>query len=217
MSVTDDLMAIFEPWMTPDLEDYLTVVGEMFSESETVIVFDPSVLEAAEVDADELNSDTAYGVLLDLDLTAAKALAYLAQFVGERLPKGLDEAGQREWILDRPNSRRGTMRSIANAAQRTMTGTRLVCIIERADGTPGDHPDDVTVLTYDYETPDPIQVRNDLEDTFPLELSLHYRALTNTTWQQVVVRYATWADVKANNRTWGDLLVGQIGGYYFKR
>jgi hypothetical protein len=107
MSTTDNLQAAFEPWMTTTLADYLDAIGTMFIDAESVLLYDTDQLAAADLDEEQIDLDVSYGQLLDPAMTPGLALAWLAQFVGERFTAGLDEAQQREWILDRPNARTG--------------------------------------------------------------------------------------------------------------
>lgn len=202
MSITDELLAAFEPWMTSDLADYLTVVGDTFAQAESVVIFDPDLLAGMGVDPDTINPDISYQFLLDPDLCPAFALPYLAQYPGERFPVTLTEAEQRQWIKDRPNSRRGTLASLTQAAARSLTGSKLVTIFERNDGTATEAPDDVTIITYTAETPDPARTVLDIMETFPLELTLHHQVVDGQTWNQVNEDYATWQDVKDHYATW---------------
>src|SRR3954452_18712789 len=94
------------------------------------------------------DDDQGWVILFDPDRCPAPALPYLAQYVGERLPVGLSEPLQREWIKDAPNQRRGTPMSIFLAAQRKLTGSRLVSMRERDGGD----PDKLTVVTYTAQT-----------------------------------------------------------------
>ena len=117
MSVADDFVAALAPWMTPDLETYARAIGGMFAEVEMWAEDSPTL--------------PGWGILLDVNTCPAKALPYLAMYVGERLPAGITEAAAREWIRDAPNQVRGTPYSIFRAAQRYLTGQRTVQIIER--------------------------------------------------------------------------------------
>jgi hypothetical protein len=214
VTITEQLLAYFEPWMTDDLETFLVAVGDTFDEAASIYLWDPATIDAAGVDPDELDGDSSYGQLLDPDVTTPAALPWLAQFVGERFPVGISEADQREWTIDRPNSRRGTLLSIANAAQRSLIGNRGVTLIERSDGVaPGDSPDDVTVIVYAEECPNPAQVQRDLQDTFPLELSLTFQVTAGMTWQQLRVAGKTWNTIKVDS--WGEMLQGRSDGIYF--
>jgi hypothetical protein len=193
MSFADDFVAAFEPWLTPALEDYLRAIATMFSEVE-LYAFDDDQGEGWEI-------------LFDPDRAPVKALPYLAQYVGEILPVGISEAGAREWIKDAPNQKRGTPRSIFLAAQRRLTGSRLVSMIER-DGT----VDTLTIRTYQEQTPDPEGTLQDLLDVVPADVILDYTDLAGQLWSDVKTAHATWADVKAAYPTWRDLAVEMGAG-----
>lgn len=187
MALADDLVAAFEPWITTDLEDFLRALGSMFSEVELYAV-------------DENDDMLGWSNLLDPDLCPVPALPYLAQYVGEQLPVGLTEAQQREWIKDAPNQRRGTVLGIVRAAQRTLTGTRLVAVNERE----GDE-DHLGIVTYTDQTPNPEQVRADILSVMPADIVLNYSNLGGQSWSSVKTNFATWQDVKDHYATWADV------------
>jgi hypothetical protein len=194
MSVTSDILEQATPWMTPDLQVYLETVGSMFLETE---------LYSADT-VDELG----WMSLLDPDLCPAPALPYLAQYVGERLPQGLTEAQQRQWIKDAPNQMRGTLQSIVRAAQRSLTGSKLVTVITRNGGI-----DKLAVSTYAVQTPSSAQVLKDLGDVVPLDISLTYTTTAGQLWVAVTAK-GTWAVVKAAYPTWGELQADRTSGVY---
>jgi hypothetical protein len=195
VSLADDYVAALAPWMTPDLEVYLRAVGAMFAEVEMYA---------------EDEEQPGWENLLDPDTCPAQALPYLAQYVGERLPKGLPEAQQRQWIKDAPNQRRGTVASFVRAAERALDPdtTQLVSVIER-DGD----VDTVTVVTYTDQTPDPVAVERELNTVFPLDMTLNYLVRDGETWTQVELTYATWDDIPAG-MTWADLQAATPAGSY---
>jgi hypothetical protein len=204
MSLADDLVDSFAPWLTADLEDYLRSIGTMFQEVELLTGM-----------GDE---DFAYMELLDPDSTPEQALAWLAQWVGERLPKGISVPLQREWINDRPNSIRGTPESIFKAAQRTLTGTRLVSLRPRTkiDGTT--HVDYITVHTLISQTPNPAAVYADLrKNLVPADIVLHYSAIVGETWADVHAANATWTLVRSNLHTWDQVYTTLSGESTFTR
>jgi hypothetical protein len=192
VSLADDFVAAFEPWITPDLEEYLRAIGGMFSEVELYSV-------AAD---DELG----WSVLLDTDLCPPKALPHRAMYAGERLPVGISDVMAREWIKDAPNQIRGTVASIVRAAQRRLIGQRTVQIDERSGVGGTDDPDRLIVNTYTSETPDPAGVFADLRrDVVPGDIVLVHQVLGGQTWASVRTTYATWAAVRTANPTWQDL------------
>jgi hypothetical protein len=203
VSVAEDLVAAFAPWMTPDLADYLTAIGGMFGEVELY----------AMADDDELG----WSILLDPDAAPVQALPYLAQYVGERLPVGLDEAGMREWIKDAPNQRRGTVESIVRVAQRYLTGQRTVAVRERS-GTGANPEDYLTVQTYTTETPNPAVTFSDLRrDVVPADIVLTHNVMDGQAWADVKLTYPTWAAVKAAYATWESARVQMPGFTVFTR
>ncbi|MCU1500595.1 MAG: hypothetical protein JWM47_4548 [Acidimicrobiales bacterium] len=203
MSIADDLVDAHAPWLTADLETYLRVIGEMFAEVE-ILAFDS-------------DTDEGWTILFDVSRCRTADLPFLAMTIGEQLPAGITEAAAREWIADAPNARRGTLMSIVRAAQRTLTGGRLVSIRERY-GPAGADDDWITVVTYTDETPDPATVERDLrDDVIPGDIELHYETLVGQTWQDVDDDYPTWAAVEAAYANWGEVASDHVGYATFTR
>lgn len=196
---TDTLLERFAPYMTPDLQDYLTVVGSMWDELDSY--------------AGLYDEDLGWATVLDADLVPAPALPYLAQFLGERLPLGLSEAESRQWIKDRPNQKRGSVTGIVRAARRTLTGSRSVTLLERTgSGTGGETVEDkITVHTYTSETPDSARVLRDLYSNVPADIKLDYTVTTGQIWGDVKAHYATWALVTAHYATWNEVRADIVG------
>jgi hypothetical protein len=197
MSFTSEYVARFDPWIA-DLQqrgidpqpliDYLETIASLFSEVE---------LYAMDWYDDDGVLHEGWTSLFDPDLCPAKALPYLAQYVGEVLPEGLwetDEAAAREWINDNPNSRRGTNRAIFLAAQRRLTGA-----------------------TYIVETPDPEGTRRDIESVAPYDVDLNIELRTGQSWGDVRATYASWTDVMNANVTWGEVAADLAGFNVFTR
>jgi hypothetical protein len=209
MSLADDLVERHEAWVSdsPDLEAFLRAVALIFSDVE---------LYALDV-VDDSGTITAEGwtILFDPDRCPAPALPYLAQYVGERLPVGLetrDEAGAREWIKDAPNQIRGTNLAIFRAAQRRLTGSRLVALVER-DGT----VDTLTVVTYNSETPDPVGTKADIRSVAPDDVVLNVMALDGQTWGLLSDTHATWQAVMDAYPTWAEVATDLVGSSTFSR
>jgi hypothetical protein len=72
-----------------------------------------------------------WSIVLDVERAPAAWLPWLGQFVGVTVDPVLDEAGQRAQISSLPGTKRGSPGSIAAAAQRYLTGTGTVYLIER--------------------------------------------------------------------------------------
>lgn len=191
------LIEEWAPYMTVDLEDYANTIGSMFDNVEQLVLL--------------LGEEDGWGPLLDPTRCPAIALPYLAMYVGERLPTGLTVEAQREWILDHPNQQRGTFFSIVRAAQRSLTGTRVVSIVERSGGAVT-HPEDfLQVRTYVSQTPYPSRVLADLYSVVPADIQLDYATATSQTWAALKVAKPLWSNVKTDYPTWGGVQAAQPG------
>jgi len=205
MSIADDRVDALTPWLTSDLEDFIRSCAAMWEQIESLV-------------GDLTTSEEPYPDIFDPDLAPQIALGYLAQFVGERLPVGITEARAREWIKDRPNSRRGTAQSIFLAAQRTLTGTRLVSMHERTTIAGVTDVDYITVRTTIAQTPDPQAVYNDLrKNIVPADIVLNYAAIVGETWQDVKNNNATWNTVKLGFPNWSQVYTTVAGESTYQR
>lgn len=167
----DDLIAAFEPWTTADLQEYLEALA---------VPFDQVQLLAFDTDDPEVYDG--WTLIMDPNRAPAYALPWLAQFVGERLPPGLetsDEAAARQRVIDHPNQRRGTVESIRSVAQRHLTGSKQVAIYER---TPDE--DTVTIQTLTAETGgNATLIFNELRaEAVPADIVLVYGPVTGLTY-----------------------------------
>jgi hypothetical protein len=187
------------PWLTADLDGFLRAVASMF---------DQVVLYSADTDDQE-----GWVVLFDPDLCPVEALPYLGQVVGEILPTGLPEAAAREWIADNPNARRGTPESVFQAAQRRLTGGRLVSMFERYQGT----VDVVAIRTNVSQTPNPAGTLADILSTLPADVVLDYLTVTGTIWDNVKATYASWNALKTTGKSWAELVSGLAGWDHYER
>jgi hypothetical protein len=192
----DQLVRRLAPWLTPDLETYLRAIASMWDEV-ALYAFDYDT-------ADERFEG--WTILFDPDRCPAPALPHLAQYRGENLPIGLSEAAQREWIKDAPNQTRGTPRAVFEAAQRRLTGGRLVSMLERAGGV----VDKVQIVTYTSQTPDPTSTQADILSVLPADVILEYLVQAGQNWTQVKATYATWNAAKV--KTWTQVL-STLSGY----
>lgn len=109
----------------------------------------------------------AWSALLDPDRVPAAFLPWLAQVVGERVPGGESEAAARERVRSPQGVRRGKVASLVAVAQRTLTGTRFVQVLERTSSAYT-----LTVVTLTSETPGPTQTNRDLQAAKPAGLIL---------------------------------------------
>ena len=148
-------------------------------------------------------------ILLDVDRCPREALPYLAQYVGERLPMGLTEAEERQWVRDAPNQIRGTIKSIVDAAQRYLTGGKTVTVIQRDGGA-----DKLTVVSYTDQTPNSAQVLAELNKVVPADISLTYVVNSGQIWSQVIATDPDWTNTISESPTWADLMAETPGGTY---
>jgi hypothetical protein len=167
--------------------DYLRAIGSMTEQVEE-LAFDW-------VDENGVEHE-GYERLLDPDLAPPYVLPYLAQYVGETLPTGLEvtsPALAREWIKDQPNSRRGTIESIVRTAQRTLTGARTVVVHQR-----NPNEDSIIVHTLASETPDSARVLQDLRvDAVPADIVLSYSTIVGQTYNDLNVAVASYNAMNA--------------------
>lgn len=177
------------------LRDYQRATGSMFAE--------------VELYSEDTEDYEGWSILLDVNRCPREALPYLAQYVGERLPGGLTEEQERQWIRDAPNQVRGTVKSIVDAAQRYLTGGKTVTIIQRDGG-----PDKLTVVTYTDQTPNSAQVLGELDKVVPADITLTYVVSAGQIWSQVVATDADWNNTMAESPTWADLMAETPGGTY---
>jgi hypothetical protein len=209
VSIADDLVAAWGPWLTDDLEDYARAIGKMFEQVELYIDDDPYG-----------DGNGAWSILLDPDRSPyPDGLAYLAQWIGERIPPGTDEETARFWITDGPNQSRGTELAIARATQRSLTGTRLVLVFERQmpDGSEDPNGDHFTVVTYDDQTPNPDLVWQDLLTVIPADMVCNYEHVPGQIYATLLELYPTYADVLAQYPHYGGILADRPGGSIWVR
>jgi hypothetical protein len=166
----DELRYRFAPVMTDDLSTYLDGIAAMFAEVE---------LLAREDD----DGNPPWSQIMDIDLAASTfALLWLAQLAGVRVPIGMEIEDMRDFIRLAESRRRGTPAYMAEVAQRYLTGTKTVAMIERI----GDEAYRIRVVTRASETPDPAIVEAALRSVKPASLVLEYAAVDGTTWDEAI-------------------------------
>jgi hypothetical protein len=110
--------------------------------------------------------------IVDLKRAPAKALGWLAQFVGVRLAPGLSDPAQRARIAATDGFNRGTPAAIVAAAQQYLVDTKTVTLTERDGGAYK-----LTVETLASETPDAAQVEAAIRSQTPAGIALTYAAV----------------------------------------
>lgn len=200
MAVVDNYVPALLPWLTLDLEAYAQSIASQYDEVEDYIDID--------------DGESPWSTLLDPDLCPPKALPYLAMYVGGRLSPAYNHldpdqvTDARAYIKSAPGQRRGTIRAIVAAAQRTLTGQRTVLTKERAAGSTEDHVEVVTLVS---ETPSTAQVIADIRTVFPADMVLTYSTQTSPSWTAVQTGKATWAAMLTAYPTWSDVASSTAG------
>lgn len=155
---------------------------------------------------DDRARDTADGPgwsqVVDIERAPPEMLAWLAQFVGVRIPPGLSVERQRAHAADAAGFRRGTPTALIAAARSRLTGRQQVILVERHNGDPYR----VLVQTFLPETPDPDAVSAALRAEKPGGVVLTYEVIPGSTWGSFAANHATWDAVVATFPTWTSVL-----------
>ena len=179
---------------TGDLRSLCDGVGSMFEQVAQLV--EPGPI-----------AEPGWSLLLDVERAPADALPWLGQFVGVTVDPSLDEAAQRQQIRDEQGMTRGTPAAMVAAAQRYLTGTKSVILIERDASVCPTHPAyGLKVLTRTSETADTSVVLAALIAAKPAGIILDYATVDGQTWQDVIDNYATWGDVISTYSTWLDVI-----------
>jgi len=202
MSIATEMRAELYPWLTGDLGLYSDAICSMWAQLEQYIDDDPYG-----------DGSGGWSNLLDVDRCPFEALPYLAQWNGEQIRSGMTDGQARAEITHGPNNIRGTPAGIARAAQRSLTGTGSVQILERqnSDGSSDPQGDHFTVITFTSETPNSAQVWKDLLTAIPADMVCNYVTAVGALCTNIKTSYATCAAVKAAFPTCNALLGYRTG------
>jgi hypothetical protein len=148
-----------------------------------------------------------WSLLMDLDRCPPEALPWLGQFVGVRVPTGLNDAQARAWVASTDGFRRGTPAAMRGAAQATLTGDKLVVFTERFNGDAYA----LDVATYVDQTPDPALTERALIAQKPGGIVMTYRASPGQDYGIVDATNVDYAAVHAKYPSYQALLVDQPG------
>jgi hypothetical protein len=178
-------LAVIDPVEPPALSEPRQTWGERLYEGMTPIAYADAehgdalrhflgALGVAHQPLEEVIADTENGpgwaIVFDVDTCPAWGLPWLAQLVGVQLPVGITEAEARDRIRVPVGFARGMVAATVAAAQRKLTGTRKVTVIERVEGNAYQY----TVVTRSSETPDPAGTERDIRAEKPVGLLLTY-------------------------------------------
>jgi hypothetical protein len=148
-----------------------------------------------------------WALLMDPDTCPEKALPWLAQFVGVGLRDISDPAEQRDKIKDQPARRRGTPQAMIQAVKATLTGTQVVILRERNDGTAVEAPYNMVLITFTSQTPHPAKTSAVAHAEKDAGLLLEVLVEDGQDWQLLIDENATWADVISTYSTWDDVIL----------
>lgn len=141
-----------------------------------------------------------YADLLDIQRIPIANIGYLGQFIGMSTKPGLDESAQRAWIQDANNFERGRPSAIIAAAQRTLTGSRTVYLLER-DGSAWKY----RVVTRTSETPNPAAVLADLLGQKPGPNIMVYSNIEGADYDYIAATYASYSVIGSTFAQYQDI------------
>jgi hypothetical protein len=138
--------------------------------------------------------------IMDPDRAPREWLPWLAQFNGRRIPQGLTEQAERDYIKGVGQTHMGTPAAIVAAAQQRLTGTRTVFLSERSGSAYR-----FQVATVTSETPDPVATEKDIRAEKPAGLVMTYStvdgddyatlAATHTDYNQIASLYTYYYEI----------------------
>lgn len=133
-----------------------------------------------------------FSQILNIERIPAKGLPWVAQFNGVSFLPGMNEAEQRARATSTDGRKRGTVRALMAAAQRHLTGERVVVLQERYEGS----AKRLGVVTYRRETPTPELTRQDIEEQLPWWIRLIYGVEEGWDYFTLRVEQPTYAAVR---------------------
>lgn len=133
-----------------DLQPVIDVYGDRDGALQAFAVSLMAPIELVDQVVRDTATVPAWQAIRDPDKAPPEFLPWLAQHVGVQLQPADDVAAQRARINRLAGFETGTVRAIRENVQRTLTGTKLVRILERVSGDPWA----MTVITRTTETPD---------------------------------------------------------------
>lgn len=164
---------------------YLDSIGQMFDEIEDLA-------------RDEADDTPGWSKLMDADRTPAKALPWLAQFVGVTLAPTLSEADKRAYIKAAANWKRGSVQALRETTQFFLSGSKTVRIDER-DSSPYHY----TITINPAEVANLPLVQAALLAQKPAGLQFQLNLTTTRTYFQVKTDNGTYSAAKAAYANYG--------------
>ena len=164
-------------------------LGDMFDEVRSLVRTDSA-------------GNPGWTIVLDVDRCPTAFLPWLGQFVGVQVDPSLTDPQQRAQIRAETGMARGSVPAMVAAAQKYLTGSRTVQVIERVSGDAYA----LDVFTFTSETPDSTIVQAALTAAKPAGLNLTYTTVTGMVWAELEASYSTWSSVVSTFPTWQDVI-----------
>lgn len=142
--------------------------------------------------------------VLDVDRAPAAWLPWLGQFVGVTVDTTQPEADQRTQVRSLPGMDRGTPGSIVAAAQRYLTGTMTVYLIER-HGSPWRLT--VAMLNSEAPVPDRPLIDKAIRRLKPAGIVLSVQYILGGDYNTLRDTHSDYNDVKSTYATYTEVLV----------
>jgi hypothetical protein len=183
-SAIDELYEVVEPFQRLDAQvgyhllKYITSIAGMLQEIENY--------------SRDHGTTPGWADFVTVAGTPEKALPWLGQFVGVKIPDNLTLAQERALVSDKAGFRRGSPAAMRAAAQLFLTGTKTVNLYER--DTSAYH---LTVQTYVSETPDSAKVLAALISQKPAGIVMVYITTGGQTYQQLKTGHPLYSQVKS--------------------
>ena len=151
-----------------------------------------------------------WSVLLDPNNCPTQFLPYLSQFNGTGVPPGTADAAARSQIKAEGGFSRGTVAAIIAAAQRTLTGSQSVAVLERT-GPLGADPYQIILIVNPLQVTSLAALTVAVNAVKPAGILLNIVQSTGWTIGQMEASYATISALEAAFVTIGGLENDQPG------
>ncbi len=126
--VTEDLYSRLGPWQRAD-----TIRGTEDDKWHLLEMSEAAIqgLQPVEDVVRDTDDGPGWSAVMDVDRCPREWLPWMAQLAGVRIPPGLTEAEERDWVRRADGMRRGTPTAVKEAAAKVLRGTKSVLLVER--------------------------------------------------------------------------------------
>ena len=145
-----------------------------------------------------------WGKLFDPDLCPARALPYLAQYVGVEIPKEVTEEEARTLIKEENGTKRGTRQVVEVAVRKSLTGEKQFEIIERRNANNEEDPYHFLILVFNAsELPSEATLVANVNAVKPG--GVFFTVITGLTYAVLEAAHSTYGELEAAHSTYGDM------------